>query len=85
MVGLFVFLFVRRSFFGVRPPKNFKKLDINILGLVLYSETHVSMLHISIIHMHRLVSGSTAVDEDGWNLLRQLTPPLLISETWMQP
>jgi len=36
MVGLFDFLFVRRSFLGVRHSKNIKKSDIKILGIIPY-------------------------------------------------
>jgi len=36
MVGLLDLLFVRRSFLGVKPPKNIKKSDIKIFGLVPY-------------------------------------------------
>jgi len=36
MVGLFDFLFVRRSFLSVKHSKNIQKSDINIFGLVPY-------------------------------------------------
>jgi len=59
MVGLFDFLFVRRSLLGVRPPQNIKKSDIKIFGLVPYRGQNPPTLKLSQFSLHSTVPTQT--------------------------